>query len=129
MPGSSPVRLLLAAGGLILAAGLAACGGGEHPAQPAGSTLVTMTDYAFSPKDLTVAGGGPAVIYLVNAGGQPHDLVIRDQSGRVLAKSKLVSAGGAAVFTISTLAPGSYKTICDVAGHEALGMKGTLTIT
>jgi uncharacterized cupredoxin-like copper-binding protein len=39
----------------------------------------------------------------------------------------VVGSGGTSSFT-ATLKPGSYEFYCAVPGHEAGGMKGTLTV-
>ncbi|TMB98531.1 MAG: hypothetical protein E6J40_06170 [Chloroflexi bacterium] len=109
---------------------LAGCGGGGGGgnAQPAGSIKVTMTEFKFEPSTIP-APAGKVVFYLVNAGTTSHDMVIRDSTGKRLAASELVSAGDSFVFTVSTLTAGTYTIFCDQPGHEASGMKGTLTIT
>ncbi|HYT11849.1 MAG TPA: cupredoxin domain-containing protein [Candidatus Nitrosopolaris sp.] len=115
--------------GLATIALLAGCGGGGGgPSQPAGSTKVTMTEYKFDPSTMS-APAGKVVFYLVNAGTTSHDMVIRDSSGKRMAASELVSAGDSFVFTVDNLAAGSYTIFCDQPGHEASGMKGTLTVT
>lgn len=108
------------------AAMLAACGGTSG--QPAGSIKVTMTEFSFSPSSLS-APSGKVVFYLVNAGTAGHDMIINDSAGNRVAGSDLVSAGDALVFTVDSIASGTYTFICDQPGHEAAGMKGTLTIT
>jgi uncharacterized cupredoxin-like copper-binding protein len=55
-------------------------------------------------------------------------LIIRDQSNTRVAGSELVSAGDSKVFTVDSIAAGTYTIFCDQSGHEAAGMKGTLTI-
>ena len=108
---------------------LAGCGGGSSSAQPAGSTKVSMTEYKFAPGDISVPAG-KVVFFLVNDGnGQSHDLVIRDSTGKTVAKSELVSSGDSIVFTVDNIAAGSYTMFCDQPGHESSGMKGTLTVT
>jgi plastocyanin len=106
---------------------LAACGG-SGASQPAGSTKVTMTEFKFDPSDLSVAHG-KVVFWLVNAGSVAHDLSIRDASGNPVVTSELVSAGDSKEFDVDNLPAGSYKIICTQQGHEASGMKGTLTAT
>ena len=114
--------------GLIALALLAGCGG-NTAAQPSGSTKVSMTEFKFTPSDLSFPAG-KIVLFLVNDGnGTSHDLVIRDSSGKTVARSELVSAGDSIVFTVDNLAAGSYTIFCDQPGHEASGMKGTLTVT
>ncbi len=111
---------------LIAVAVLAGCGGGSS--QPSGSIKVTMTEYKFDPSTIT-APSGKIVFYLVNAGTTSHDLVIRDSAGNRLDASELVSAGDSFVFTVNNLAAGTYSYFCDQPGHEAAGMKGTITAT
>jgi uncharacterized cupredoxin-like copper-binding protein len=109
---------------------LAGCGGGGSAgAQPAGSTKVSMTEFKFTPGDFSVPAG-KVVLFLVNDGnGTSHDLVIQDSSGKTIAKSELVSAGDSVVLTVDNIAAGTYTILCDQPGHEASGMKGTLTVT
>ena len=116
-----------AAVAVIAAAMLAACGGGTS-GQPAGSIKVTMTEYSFSPSSLS-APSGKVVFYLVNAGSAAHDMIINDSAGNRVAGSELVSAADALVFTVDSIAAGTYTFYCDQPGHEASGMKGTLTVT
>jgi uncharacterized cupredoxin-like copper-binding protein len=43
-------------------------------------------------------------------------------------KGDIVSSGGVSTITIPDLKPGTYTYFCSVPGHEAAGMKGTLTV-
>jgi plastocyanin len=113
--------------GLTAAALLAGCGG-SGPSQPSGSTKVTMTEFKFDPSTISVTHG-KVVFFLVNSGSVQHDLAIRDSSGTRLAVSELVSAGDSVVFTVDSIDAGSYTIYCTQQGHEASGMKGTLTVT
>jgi plastocyanin len=113
--------------GLAAAALLAGCGG-SGPSQPSGSTKVTMTEFKFDPSTISVTHG-KVVFFLVNSGSVQHDLAIRDSSGTRLAVSELVSAGDSVVFTVDSIGAGSYTIYCTQQGHEASGMKGTLTVT
>jgi plastocyanin len=112
--------------GLVAVALLAACGGG--PSQPAGSMQVTMTEYKFDPSSITVQHG-KVTFWLVNSGGIAHDMVIRDSSNNRVAASELVTAGDSKIFTVNDIPAGTYGVFCDQTGHEAAGMKGTLTVT
>jgi plastocyanin len=116
------------AGAVLAIALLAACGGGGSSGQPAGSIKVTMTEFSFSPSTISVPSG-KVVFYLVNAGTTSHDMVIRDSSNNRVAGSDLISAGDSFVFTVDSIASGTYTYFCDRSGHEASGMKGTLTVT
>ena len=88
-----------------------------------------MTEYKFTPSDIQVPAG-KVVFFLVNDGnGTSHDMVIRDSTGKTVARSELVSSGDSIVFTVDNIAAGSYTIFCDQPGHEASGMHGTLTVT
>jgi plastocyanin len=117
------------AASVLAAALLAGCGGSSSTTQPAGSFMVTMTEFKFAPDTLTVPSGR-VVFYLVNGGSNTsHDMVIRDGTGKRIAGSDLVSTGDTSVFTVDTIAAGTYTYFCDQPGHEGSGMKGTLTVT
>jgi plastocyanin len=118
----------LTAAALVALALLAACGGSGGGGQPAGSTSVTMTEFKFDPSTISVAHGN-ATFWLVNSGTTSHDMAIRDGSGKTIATSELLSAGDSVAFTVNNLAAGSYTFYCTQPGHEASGMKGTLTVT
>jgi uncharacterized cupredoxin-like copper-binding protein len=114
--------------------GVAACGGTTAAGSPSGAagppsgaTQVTLSEYAFKPSNLEVKTG-PADFYLVNSGGQPHDMVIANAGGKIVARSELVQPGNTQTFAVSNLAPGTYSIYCDVPGHKESGMVGKLTV-
>jgi plastocyanin len=121
------IRILLLTLGL---AAIAACGGGSTSSSgaPAGSTQVNVMDFSFKPKDMTVSSG-KVVFFLVNSGPAAHDMLIADSTGKTVARSSLVQSGDTFTFTIASLAAGKYVFYCDVPGHRASGMEGTLTVT
>ena len=110
----------------LLVLGVSGCG---QAAQPAGSIMVTMTDYKFDPSSIKVPEG-TVVFYLVNsANSNSHDMNIRDAAGNHIAGSDTVTPGDVSVFTVDNLKPGTYTIYCSQPGHEASGMTGTLTVT
>jgi iron uptake system component EfeO len=105
-----------------------ACGSGAS--QPAGSTKVSLTEFKFDPgtdSALSVTHG-KVVFWLVNSGNTSHDMQIKDSTGNAIATSELVSPGDSKEFDVD-LNAGSYTIVCTEQGHEASGMKGTLTVT
>jgi plastocyanin len=113
---------------VVAVALLAACGGGSSSGQPTGSIKVTLTEFKFDPATIS-APSGKVVFYLVNAGTTSHDLIIRDSSNNRVDGSELISAGDTFVLTVNSIPAGTYTYFCDQSGHEASGMKGTLTVT
>ncbi len=72
------------------------------------------------------AKAGVVTIVMKNVSILPHDVAIKGHG--VDAKGKVVPKGGTSTVT-ATLKRGKYEFYCSVPGHEAAGMKGTLTIT
>jgi plastocyanin len=72
------------------------------------------------------AKAGVVTIVMKNASILPHNVAIKGNG--VHAKGKIVGRGGASTVT-ATLKRGRYEFYCTVPGHEAAGMKGTLTVT
>jgi len=117
--------------GLAAVALLAGCGGGgggSSSGAPAGSIQVTMTEFKFDPSTIS-ATHGKVVFWLINSGTTQHDLAIRDSTGNRVATSELVSAGDTKEFDVANIDAGTYTIFCTQQGHEASGMKGTLTVT
>jgi plastocyanin len=119
-------------GGAVLAAILLiGCGGsgegGTHiaykrPTGPAASTVkVTAGNFYFQPKRLS-AQAGVVGIDLSSEGGL-HTFVIDRLDG-----FKLESSGHETTGKVD-LQPGNYTFYCDISGHRAQGMEGTLTIS
>lgn len=73
------------------------------------------------------APGGSLEILSPNKSAVKHDIALKDPSGKELGKGPEVSNGGTSKFS-ATVKPGKYEFFCTVPGHEAGGMKGTLTV-
>jgi uncharacterized cupredoxin-like copper-binding protein len=121
-------RAVVAASLGLLAAGLAGCGSRSDAGAPAGSTQVTMVDYRFTPSTLQ-AKVGSVTFFLINTGTQPHDMVITDASGKVVAKSEIVQPGNSSVVKVDALKAGSYEISCDLPGHKQSGMVTKLDVS
>jgi plastocyanin len=78
----------------------------------------------FDPEDLT-APAGEISLDLRNEGSLAHTLVIEDHEGDL---KLTVAGGGDRDDGTITLEAGEYAFYCDVAGHRAGGMEGTLTV-
>ena len=79
---------------------------------------------AFTKKSAT-AKAGKVTIVMKNPSSFPHGMAIKGNGVNV--KGKVVQKGGTSTVS-TTLKKGKYEFYCPVKGHEAGGMKGTLTV-
>ena len=124
---------------LLAGVGLVACGDDDD-----GDTEVSMTEYAFEPKDLTVSEGD--TITATNDGQIDHNYTVLGGSSRRcrarpgpwrIARCRETGPGtddvnpgtdGSLPVDVVPLAPSTYDVICTIPGHAEKGMNGTLTI-
>jgi plastocyanin len=71
------------------------------------------------------ATAGQVTIQMKNMSSVPHDIAVKGAG--VSQVGSVVSNGGTSKISVS-LKPGTYTFYCSVDGHEAAGMKGTLTV-
>ena len=96
------------------------------PAPAAGAVTVKLSDFKIDPAAVSVKSGSSVTVK--NDGPTPHNLAIKDASGKTLATTPDLKPGETMNLAI-TLAPGSYTQFCSLAGHESLGMKGAFTVS
>ncbi len=119
--------------GLLASAGLPPPGTGP-PAVEKNGTLAFSADpngqLSYTTKK-AVATAGPVTITMKNpAMGIMHNIAIQagtGASGPVLGAGPIVGTGGTSTIHV-TLKPGTYTFFCQVPGHRAAGMSGTLTV-
>jgi nitrite reductase (NO-forming) len=111
---------------------LAACGGGSSSDDNGGgssdgggnSVTIDMTEMKFTPSTFTVKSGEKVTVKLENKGSVLHDFSIDS-----LNVKQDVQPGKSE--TVSFTAPSSAGDVvfyCNQPGHEAAGMKGTMTV-
>jgi plastocyanin len=76
----------------------------------------------------TTAPHGVVRFNLANYGEDGHDLVVQTRGGRDLGRTGEVKSGKRTTLQLR-LAPGTYRLICDLADHEARGMRATFRVT
>jgi plastocyanin len=110
--------LLASVGGSQNANKTAAEKGGKLtiPADPSGALSFLFGKATAKP--------GPVTIDMPNQSPIQHNISIQ---GPVNGKGAIVGHGATSTFK-ATLKPGTYTFLCDVPGHAAAGMKGTLTV-
>ena len=73
------------------------------------------------------AKAGPVTIDMPNSSGVSHNIAVQQgTNGAVLGASSFISKGSTSVTV--TLKPGAYTFFCQVPGHRAAGMEGTLSV-
>lgn len=86
----------------------------------------SASELSFAPAKLT-APAGTVVIRFTNKGFASHNVALRGGSLKKPVLGKIVSKGKVSTVRAS-LKKGKYTYYCSVPGHEAAGMKGTLTV-
>ena len=100
-----------------------AAAGETTPAAPQSNAVVVDESEFKIVTSTTTFKAGQITFQAKNVGQIPHDLAIKGTSD----KTNLIQPGGSATLSVN-LKPGKYLLYCTVPGHEAAGMKGTLTV-
>ena len=137
---------LLGFGLVVFALAVSGCGGDDDgggeatpPPPPAGSTTTAPSseattlenpadaggDLAFE-KDSLTAPAGEVTLVMENPSALDHNIALKGNG--VEEEGEVVGQGGTSRVT-AVLEPGEYEFYCSVPGHEAAGMKGTLTVS
>src|SRR4051794_1469928 len=94
-----------------------------------GSTIKVSADptgqLKFEQSSLTATAGKDTLDF-TNDSPVGHNVQIQDSNGKVIGGTKTVT--GESTTAAVDLKPGKYTYFCSVPGHEAAGMKGTLTV-
>ena len=93
---------------------------------PADAVEITVRDFMLDPADVSV--DGPTVTFAVtNDGPTPHNVAVRNAAGETLMTTADLRTGESQTIS-AELEPGDYLIFCSLAGHESLGVRGTLTV-
>jgi plastocyanin len=113
--------------------GLVACSSSSGAASPSAAApsaeaiTVSVADFMIEPSELEASG--PTVSFEVtNDGPTPHNFTVRNDADEVVMATADLSVGESETVS-AELEPGTYTTFCSLAGHESLGMSGTLTVS
>ncbi len=129
-----PRAAAIAAAIVAVAAVVGACGGsaGSSPSAaasaPPGTTTIEIgaSEYRFDPSSVTVPAGTVA-FHVTNTGHEEHEFEIFS-GDQVVDEVEGLVPGLDRTLTVD-LAAGEYTYVCKLAGHEAAGMHGTLSVT
>jgi plastocyanin len=118
-------------GALILATVLAACGGGgtspsataAAASNDANAPRIEAKDLMFLQTSVNVPAGKPFALAFDNQENLPHNVAIKDPSGKEVFTGEILTAVGSTTYQVPALAAGGYTFICSV--HPQ--MTGTMT--
>jgi plastocyanin len=96
------------------------------PPPPPARVQVVAQEFRLSLSRVRVKAGD-AIVELVNAGEDAHDLKLRRVGGTRTTSWPVVPAGGHLDEEVR-LRPGRYTVWCSLPGHRALGMQAMLTV-
>lgn len=116
-PGAGAAMAAPAGGDAMMAAG-------NGMMSPDNKITATLKDFAID-QDFGVVKAGMVTVNVKNAGPSPHNWQIKGNG--VDKKTKDLNTGQSETLTLD-LKPGMYTVICNIAGHEQLGMKTTLVV-
>lgn len=96
--------------------------GGGQASGPAGGARVAVTvkEWAI---EVDQVPSGTVTFAVKNDGAIEHNVVIKETGTRLDG----IQPGQTKEFS-TTLQPGTYTIVCDIAGHEEAGMHGTITV-
>jgi len=100
------------------------------PAATGATASLNMVDIAFQPNSVSIPANTDATLSITNKGVTTHTFIINDHKndGKPNLNIKVeVASGETGTVTINAPA-GDYYFWCDIPGHEAAGMFGTLTV-
>jgi uncharacterized cupredoxin-like copper-binding protein len=88
-----------------------------------GPLSVELTELKIEPAVIHADAGTPITIEVKNAGTTQHNFAVVGEG-----KTDMLGPGESTTLELGSLEPGTYETICEVAGHADGGMKGTLVV-
>lgn len=96
------------------------------PGAPAGPAVaVTMFDMRFEPANVTLKAATPFTVTAANKGVVEHNWVAQFDTFTVQVDAR---PGQTIARTFIAPAPGTYRVVCTVPGHEQVGMVGSLVV-
>jgi high-affinity iron transporter len=114
--------------GLLLGGCVAASAGGvgSSPTPTPRTIAVAAREFAFDPTTID-ATAGRVTFHVTNAGTVEHEFEILGAGDRTIDEVEGLVPGLSIDLTVE-LAPGTYRYVCRLPGHQAAGMTGTLTV-
>ena len=139
---AGPIRGILALGaGLVMATALVAGAAGAFgPASGEIHVRIEIEHSRFSPAAFSVPVGRPIVIEIHNGDPIDHEWIVGDEATHLrhatgtephhgLRPTEVsIDAEASVTTTVTFSAPGQFRYVCHLPGHEAYGMVGVVTV-
>ncbi|MYL25825.1 MULTISPECIES: cupredoxin domain-containing protein [Halomonadaceae] len=93
-------------------------------AESADVTIQAKPGFQFEPSTIEVPAGAEVTVNFENTGAMGHNFTVPELN----AGTETIGADQNESITFTVGESGSYEFICDVAGHAAAGMTGTLKV-
>lgn len=96
----------------------------------AGSNVITLEDFRFTPNRIDAKVGVPVTVTLTNRGTERHDLNFESLHMPGLGGvESMLEPGETRAITLTFDQPGTHTFICTLPGHAAAGMTGAAFVT
>jgi len=101
-------------------------GAGEQAAEAAPTTVeVMLSDFQIMPNEIQVPADTPLSFSVMNHGPSQHTFGIVVNGSTI--ETDPIDANATVDLAVPALAAGTYQALCTIPGHDALGMKATVT--
>jgi manganese oxidase len=99
--------------------------GEQAAAAPPAAVEVMLSDFEISPKTIQAPADTPLEFNVMNHGPSQHTFGIVVNGSTI--ETDPIDSGATATLQVPALAAGTYQALCTIPGHDALGMKATVT--
>lgn len=98
---------------------------------------IKLSNFEFTPREISLAAGQPYVLKIVNTASGGHDFTapdffaaasVRPDDAALIADGQIELKGGEATTLHIVPAAGEYRLVCTHLGHATLGMTGKITV-
>lgn len=90
--------------------------------------MITFSEFAFSPSNVTVTQGRPIQFVATNGGKYPHNISFKYDGKSSAVFAQPIRGGQSATADYTFNEAGTWEMYCPVGNHAAMGMVGKITV-